>query len=1596
MKKFILFVLLFIFSLPLNALEFKPNVSGEKEWKFGQKHTKYNAASYKYLETHKYFKELPSDIYEGSFYWKERLQLRIDGRLDKNLYVRYDIEEETDYPSRYNIFVKFYQHEFTFGDFEQEFKGGPFATLSKKLNGFRYQSENDGYNITFVRGEEKSETDVYIVNGDGVKTQYKMRHGPIVDGSVSVYVNGSKKKNGTDYTIEYSSYIVNMSSSYSSKDSIKFVYDYTNPIEAFIPTDKPQFTAARIEYMAEGEPKEVMNIRNQKENIDISFVLAEWSKSPEMESRSIFLNRQHLLTNTETLKVNGKVVSSLEYNLDYRYGKLFLPDRAWTGNERVEITYSYYQSGYDRLMFSGVGTIGPYKLNYRNIVKGSEKIKLNKEKLLYEQDYQIDYKKGEVTFKRSIKYQDKITVSYEYLKSEIKRNKSKEDSNFNGGVTWLNKTISADSNKSVLKADKENDDPSIVLSRKAAYYLDFWPVKVTPDVYVNNYSVDTSLGVEVDLDQGIVTIDYDIATYNSWQLNPTPNLKTLIVSSQDVSFSYEYFKAKGPVRYQFTGSSEREAFFNVPPGKTAFKYISDEANVIKRDRSLDDLIVLRHKRSGGSFAKKKLGEDYEIVYELDEIGRYSGQIGVVLYKKEIDDIYGFELDVDDVFEIEYFYVVSDESDPGDYKHNLFATDIKFKFSRNWDLKVDAAYSNKEYDKSEETNMLGDALSETGQFNSIYKLSHVDIAKGSEFFTFRGERKDMLPGVDYYMNYSKGEVKFINIALKESDEVIVFYNYYSSSGSNFLSKIDEGFAGKIETLYKDDRLNFSADITKVSDKFSPMAGSLGLVVPVGSEDYGGNIDYKLLKDTDIYVKARKTESNTGVDDHDGEEIKKRVTNYEYGLKYRPQNWLKMEAYKNEREEISDVHVAPVVTGNNYSFDKKIDEMGAKLGLGPSNFYTNIFLKDISSEDGYKDKYKHELDDTSILDIKNKFKLLSNITIDSIYGHSNRDVIGEQSQKKITDYRYYYGTRMLSQWFSSLSVDGGFKNMHIDKTVSYNAQENKDKWLHDFDYSIVYEPKWNVDVLKRFKINFNDEYKEQESISITQGKQKEQSKKYGIRLSPYYRANLSYDANRSNKDEGDRNKIRDNTSDTYRMTDFSLLENLIINDASYRMSLSKYNDKIPVNASENRSKSNMSDFKYVLRYEPFDFLTYINNSSFQNSNDDSTTSYYTTSNSRINQSPKNDTSHSAKFDIGHLWGNSSDFWSLGHVRLDLVNNVLNEKNDTSTTYFIPSENNRISDVKRSKTDKSTYSWKIFASLMPFNYVDTEVDFVHTLNKLFVLRENETRDIEKNDHNKIDIDFTVPLIAKLDLDSKILAENRKEWEWTNTSKNVELKKIENDYERKKNMDNFELISGLKYDAYDDVELESSFGFQSKTEEITLVTGNSNVTFETYSFISGITFYANQMLNKRYGLDIGDLVIFYRHYFDFTDSNEINGHGYRSSFSVKYTPFDIKNVKGFFTYSRFAVWGVNSNDTQQSLDQDVGRNQVDSEIAQQNLFKEEGKATLEIVVPIKNLGVQNIMERLVIDLSAVLTQAHDYKDDSGDKDYYLWSWFATFKVEL
>ena len=180
------------------------------------------------------YKKIPRDVLLGPIDVDTRSRISLEGKLSEDLFVYYDIEQEPEMPGKYDVEIKYKDHHLQFFHLNANYKQGNYINLQKSLRGAQYRFD-DSYNLfQLSMGKERSESHKLENFGSGSKI-IKLSHKYVFPGSVSVYVNNSKKTEGSAYEVDYYNGTVTFSSPLQKTDYFKIIYEVSNPIADYLP-----------------------------------------------------------------------------------------------------------------------------------------------------------------------------------------------------------------------------------------------------------------------------------------------------------------------------------------------------------------------------------------------------------------------------------------------------------------------------------------------------------------------------------------------------------------------------------------------------------------------------------------------------------------------------------------------------------------------------------------------------------------------------------------------------------------------------------------------------------------------------------------------------------------------------------------------------------------------------------------------------------------------------------------------------------------------------------------------------------------------------------------------------------------------------------------------------------------------------------------------------------------------------------------------------------------------------------------------------------------------------------------------------------------
>ena len=142
--------------------------------------------------------------------------------------------------------------------------------------------------------------------------------------------------------------------------------------------------------------------------------------------------------------------------------------------------------------------------------------------------------------------------------------------------------------------------------------------------------------------------------------------------------------------------------------------------------------------------------------------------------------------------------------------------VKKKINKNWDIFFEIANSKYNFEKATEFKK---ETFTTQQIDNIYELTQSPIEENSELIFINGFSQSR--DIDYYINYERGTVTFIDKTITSGQKVEISYNYFLSDTAN----IGNANAYSLESNYTPLKtVLISNKMNSVDPKFIPIGKS----------------------------------------------------------------------------------------------------------------------------------------------------------------------------------------------------------------------------------------------------------------------------------------------------------------------------------------------------------------------------------------------------------------------------------------------------------------------------------------------------------------------------------------------------------------------------------------------------------------------------------------------------------------------------------------------------------------------------------------------------------------------------------------------------
>lgn len=980
------------------------------------------------------YKKLPQNVLVGSPRFDMRLKLGLDGKLSEDVDVHYDIEQEPDFPSKYDIWVRYKNTEMTFYHFDAEFQNGEFINLKKALNGAQVVHKDPFWEGRVAVGQQRSEPKKYAAFGTGRSTIQVGVKSLLMD-SVKVWVNNVVLQEGKDYKVNYYEGEVSFTTVKSSSDYIEVLYEFTNPIEDFIPVlSRRNFMGAQYLWRANAEEVRVKKTKKMSERFQIA-------TANLVENNTLVLAAFPVVFGSETIRLNGSALRrNADYSLRQRRGFLQLNFQIKDG-DLIEAEYEAYETVSRNETLIGRDTPGPYVLMYQDLLDESVDLALNGQPLAEIKDYILDYEAGQVYFNYPISYPNVISVSYKAVLSEVlKTATANAVSPINVGVTYLDEYAKGQTEELVQKITSE----SHTVSNNA--------------VYVKQYPLvdDGSFLLVLDGVPAVASTDYVIDdAYRGYVTLLKSN-----VSHASVSYS---FRKSFSTTFVFQAKANRNVYEN------------NTAEFTLRDTPVRNNGVTRLKVSTGLLEEVFVeGQDYVIDYGED------GNVGlkVIFYRR--GDVLGAVRDdyPAEGSRITLIYEHTPESlpDQGSVSQRQIGLTGGINLNKNWRMDAEFSAAENNFSKPREDATL--TFKGNGQDGYLYDLGKTALVENSEAVYINNIRqtKDQ----HYSINYSTGKIRFVNLNPGTSDTIRVDFEYFDNTGQVESGYSKYSYATKVATTYRDDLMSLRADVKAIDKDYlpiSPIQERKGTVSLGGAADF--TFDPKTSAGMD-YRRREEAQPPAGIKDN----LYLHTDDLKAYLRYSLAEDLEVRQDFRYFLQYQDPST-DATTGNTHTIDRISVDQQTSLVSGPEAFRNTVYVSQSRAVDGYIDGF--DRNDQATL----KFKWNGNWVFDKLpwFRHIKAQPVYERSKtstritataantlRDITDLNEMTGLDIVNQPLQNLVLHG-FYNVVETTRSEEDAVPTYSRTLN-YQYDATYDPfVW-------IRLGFSHRQKEEQTALVGQ--------------------------------------------------------------------------------------------------------------------------------------------------------------------------------------------------------------------------------------------------------------------------------------------------------------------------------------------------------------------------------------------------------------------------------------------------------------------------------------------------------------------------------
>jgi hypothetical protein len=1513
------------------------------------------------------YSKIPRDVLVGDPKFDMRYNISIEGKLDEDLSVHYDIEQEPDFPGKYDIQVKHKRTTLTFHHFDAEFQNGDFINVKKALNGVKLEAYDDDWSAIVTTGKQRSEPKKFEAPGNGTN-KISVGRGSLLEDSVKVYVNNSLVKEGVDYEVNYFEGAVTFSTVKTKTDYIEVIYEFTNPIEDFIPVlSRKNFVGAQYLWRSKpqqkdrkltGKKSETIAYFSPSVNVGVTTNEVIDEEVNEDLNKVFFLKYYPIVLGSETVMINDRYLKkNIDYSLKHNNGRLKLLDFSLTEFDKLKVDYESYVSSTKTEDLIAKDSNGPYFLSEKNIIPGTVTINVDDELVNENEDYFMDYEKGSMKFNYKLDYPKIISAEYGYIKSQTVSTADVKESPFSFGVTYLNEYVKSQEEDLIGKVTSENLTTTLNIVQGATETLmtQFNPLEATEDivVYING-SVATA------------SVDYEIGNAYKGEIN------ILNADAKRVDVSYTY-KKSFRTSYMFQGIDGIERYENG---------LHFQLREIPMKYNGLEYIRMRHEGE-----ELKLSEGYEYTIDYGEDGGAGREKNIIITFIKQDAGNASMLDFypgrRDMITLIYDYTPAESPDQGNIDQKMVGITLGSKINENWSFQAEVAAADNNFSKPQvaETKV----FSGSGIDNASYPL-RPNLVEDSEYIFIKqanGRTQLLTKDKDYFLHYTTGTLRFINLTPGPEDEIEVQYEYFDTSGIVQAGE-NQGFklASKFSTEYKSDDFDFKTYYKKVDKEFLPLAP---IQDTKGTQSLGGEMTLRLSNYEHIkMIYERKDEIKQEKKDGSGD-------SYLHTDNFRSSAKLSMFNIFDTQQELRYTLTAqdPIEQGGAHLNDVRTIEYNGSASFGP-HFFRNTILRGYTKQmSDYVDVEAPIITQSETTQLNTVLKgtrlpLLGNVLLNPSYQTSARNTdrtipSNTEGVSAQEDHSHSIVTtkRMVTKVnpFGALSTSFDYAETET-RTQAANSTENVNQ-VKNQNYNIGYNPfLW-------LRTAYSHSRRESESPLANQSGRLEINNAFSVKkfmpagllvwagldngnllVAPFHNSFFTYRVADSLTQEHNDKKSFNNNTQRISYNNFSPLPGITLQKIGFEDRKASNKNLIETSiSSKNISDSFYTRISSQVNVTPK--LPLLNLFSYTLSLDDQqdkrVTTYESgssTSNSTTRLNPSYTRGQSVAFTPGPIRVGIPGIFllKLGTFSASMKEDILNNVNSEIKEYY-PSTNRDLvlHDLTEERKDELFKESRNYSSsISPFNLFKMTGTYGTVYEtRRYNLSANPFRITESNNLG-LKGDYSPFRFIKFD---GSYSKGRLS-QYQSPSLNAQVDDLRQ--ENLQTLPDATVLSnylgrtdsnrtlGITFTPFSFVSLTGGAKWNSLSEQNTnITTSNTETKMSTSS--SNFTQKAGSagvVLRPLAGLDLS-----YTYSLIYTnkDDGAIN-KGYSGVTKLNYTPLQTKTFKVSFSYTRDDNWGSNLNTLDQQSSEQGAEGVIETRIEERKDTVETGSMTINIVIPLTN----------------------------------------------